>query len=92
MDFGLVLPHADRAGHRTVAGSLDYMAPEALTGHLTEGEAHLLDIYGLGVLAYELLAGILPFDSGDQTPEAHSCKDALVSSADRASIWTYPPG
>ncbi len=74
MDFGLVLPHADRAGHRTVAGSLDYMAPEALTGHLAEGEAHLLDIYGLGVLAYELLAGILPFDSSDQTPEAHRAK------------------
>jgi CheY-like chemotaxis protein len=74
MDFGLVLPHADRAGHRTVAGSLDYMAPEALTGHLIEGEAHLLDIYGLGVLAYELLTGILPFDGGDKAPDPKKAK------------------
>jgi serine/threonine-protein kinase len=74
MDFGLVLPHADRAGHRTVAGSLDYMAPEALAGHLNEGEAHLLDIYGLGVLAYELLAGILPYDTGDKMADAHLAK------------------
>ncbi len=67
MDFGLMLPQADRAGHRSVAGSLDYMAPEALTGDVAEGAAHLVDVYGLGVLAYELLAGILPFDGGGQT-------------------------
>jgi len=74
MDFGLVLPNADRAGHRSVAGSLDYMAPEALTGDLAEGAAHLLDIYGLGVLAYELLAGILPFDSGVNANEMYRSK------------------
>jgi serine/threonine-protein kinase len=61
MDFGLVLPHADRAGHRSVAGSIQYMAPEALTGHVAEGAAHLVDVYALGVLAYELLVGTIPF-------------------------------
>jgi serine/threonine protein kinase len=87
MDFGLVLPHADRAGHRTVAGSLDYMAPEGLSGKLIEGEAHLLDIYGLGVLSYELLAGILPYDSGDQidarTAKTRTCP---VVSAHRSDV------
>jgi len=62
MDFGLVLPHADRPGHRSVAGSLQYMAPEALTGDVAEGAATLLDVYALGVLGYELLAGVLPFE------------------------------
>ncbi|HXN31885.1 MAG TPA: serine/threonine-protein kinase [Polyangiaceae bacterium] len=65
MDFGLVLPHADRAGHRTAAGSLQYMGPEALTGDIVEGAAALLDVYAVGVLAYELLCGIAPFDGGD---------------------------
>jgi len=65
MDFGLVLPHADRAGHRTAAGSLQYMGPEALSGDIVEGAAALLDVYAVGVLAYELLCGIAPFDGGD---------------------------
>jgi eukaryotic-like serine/threonine-protein kinase len=62
MDFGLVLPQADRAGHRSVAGSLQYMPPEALTGDTAEGAATLGDVYALGVLGFELLTGIEPFD------------------------------
>jgi len=62
MDFGLVLPHADRPGHKSVAGSLQYMAPEALTGDVAEGAGTLLDVYALGVLGYELLTGVVPFD------------------------------
>jgi serine/threonine protein kinase len=74
MDFGLVLPHADRAGHRTAAGSLQYMAPESFTREVVEGAAALLDVYSLGVLAYELLCGIAPFDGS----EAQDLYDAKV--------------
>jgi serine/threonine-protein kinase len=63
MDFGLVLPHADRPGHRNVAGSLQYMAPEALTADVADGAGAQLDIYALGVLAFELLAGFVPFEA-----------------------------
>ena len=65
MDFGLVLPQVDRAGHRSVAGSLQYMPPEALTGEIAEGAAALGDVYALGVLGFELLTGIEPFDGQD---------------------------
>jgi serine/threonine-protein kinase len=65
MDFGLVLPSADREGHRSVAGSLQYMAPEALSGDVAEGAAGLCDVYALGVLAYELLTGVAPFDGAE---------------------------
>jgi serine/threonine-protein kinase len=67
MDFGLVLPQADRAGHRIVEGSMQYMPPEALAGVVAEGEAPLGDIYALGVLGYELLVGQDPHDGDDAT-------------------------
>src|SRR5258708_11179681 len=63
MDFGLVLPHADRPGQKSVAGSLQYMAPEALTGDVAEGAGAQLDVYALGVLGFELLSGIAPFEA-----------------------------
>jgi serine/threonine-protein kinase len=66
MDFGLVLPQVDRDGHRNIAGSLQYMPPEALTGAMAEGTASLGDVYALGVLAYELLTGHDAFDA--ETP------------------------
>ena len=61
MDFGLVVPHADRIGNRIVAGSLPYMAPEALTGDVADGAASLVDVYAMGILAHELLTGTAPF-------------------------------
>jgi serine/threonine-protein kinase len=73
MDFGLVLLDADRAGHRSVAGSLQYMAPEALTGDLAEGAGHLVDVYALGVLSFELLTGVAPFD-GEEPLELYRAK------------------
>ena len=73
MDFGLVLPHADRAGHRSVAGSLQYMAPETLSGDVAAGAAALVDVYALGVLAYELLTGVAPFD-GREPVELYRAK------------------
>jgi serine/threonine-protein kinase len=74
MDFGLVLPHADRAGHRTVAGSMQYMAPEALRGDMAEGAAHLVDVYALGVLAFELLVGVVPFEEIEEPVALYRAK------------------
>ena len=62
MDFGLVLPEFDVNGQQRVAGSPPYMAPEALLNTAEPGSGHLVDIFGLGVLAYELLTGRRPFE------------------------------
>jgi serine/threonine protein kinase len=75
MDFGLVVPHADRIGNRIVAGSLPYMAPEALTGDVGDGAAALVDVYAMGILAYELLTGAAPFQ-GRQPFEVYHAKMA----------------
>ena len=61
MDFGLVLPQFDVNGQQRVAGSPPYMAPEALLNVAEPGSGHLVDIFGLGVVAYELMTGFRPF-------------------------------
>jgi serine/threonine-protein kinase len=90
MDFGLVLLDADRAGHRSVAGSLHYMAPEALSGDVAEGAANLGDVYALGVLAYELLVGITPFEEGTEALEVYKAKIKLPLPRVRAARPDVP--
>ena len=64
-DFGIALSRLDKsritsAGH--AVGSSGYMAPEQARGDVVDGRA---DLYSVGVLAFELLTGRLPFRSPD---------------------------
>lgn len=67
LDFGIAQllfdPSGDRSTRTTIAGQRgftpEYAAPEQFTGDPT-GVAS--DIYSLGVVAYELIAGVLPRD------------------------------
>lgn len=63
MDFGLALPevHAGQSGEK-LAGSPVYMAPESIRSLVQQGKAHLVDLYAVGVMAFEMLAGMPPFD------------------------------
>jgi len=64
-DFGIAL----RRGHGTrvtltglAIGSTAYMAPEQARGQQVD---HRADLYGLGVLAWEMLTGQLPYQAED---------------------------
>jgi serine/threonine-protein kinase len=61
-DFGLVVPEF-AAGTPDLHGTPEYMAPETIQGEISPGTAHLVDTYALGVLAFELFTGRVPYES-----------------------------
>jgi len=66
VDFGLARPYA--AGCRLQPGELSgtpaYLAPELLGGWM-DAPSTATDVYALGVLAFEMLTGTVPFDDRD---------------------------
>lgn len=64
-DFGIALSKRDATRITTAGlavGSGGYMAPEQARGEVVDGRA---DLYSVGVLAFELLTGKLPFQAAD---------------------------
>ena len=61
-DFGLAR-RSDNVGALTstgaVVGTVDYMAPEQVTGHVTDART---DIYGLGCVFFQMLTGSVPYE------------------------------
>jgi serine/threonine-protein kinase len=69
IDFGVAKATAGKLTNESVStifgavvGTLDYMAPEQ-AGYAGEDIDTRADIYSLGVILYELLTGLRPFDS-----------------------------
>jgi hypothetical protein len=71
MDFGLAKARrVDGSKSSTagaVVGTLDYMAPEQLAGRPATPSS---DIYALGVIAFEMLGGCLPYEGPSQLARA----------------------
>jgi DNA-binding response OmpR family regulator len=63
MDFGLFRP--ENAASATLCGTPEYMSPEAVRPDTDPRDAFYADIYALGITAYELLTGAVPFQGED---------------------------
>ncbi len=61
LDFGLSSRHGQATG---VAGTIPYIAPELFMQQIPANET--TDLYGVGVIAYEMLAGRHPFNTSNQ--------------------------
>jgi serine/threonine protein kinase len=65
IDFGLSVPYTPefcRPGNRT--GTAEYLAPEIIKRRSTD---HRVDLFALGVTAYEMFTGQLPWEKADST-------------------------
>jgi serine/threonine-protein kinase len=64
MDFGIASAAASRritlTGLTPTLGTPDYMAPEQVSNRQTDERT---DVYGLGVILYEMLTGAIPFQN-----------------------------
>jgi predicted Ser/Thr protein kinase len=57
LDYGL-MSQLGVSSSSSIAGTLHYLAPEAITGGIVDAST---DLYSLGIIAYELLTGRRPF-------------------------------
>lgn len=76
-DFGASIFYQAQVTQKVVVGSPSYMSWEQISGHRL---THASDMYSLGVVAYQLLTGVLPFRAKNMTELfdaiAHHAPDA----------------
>lgn len=73
-DFGWSV-HAPNLRRTTMCGTLDYLPPEMLNG--TGSHSENADLWSLGVLAYEFLCGVPPFNDTAIETQKRICRSDM---------------
>jgi serine/threonine protein kinase len=83
IDFGTARATKRTAPSSAFVGKFRYAAPERIRQH---GEDHRSDVYSLGVILYECLVGVRPFEGSDleviRAVTSSPCCDPRVGTAD----------
>ena len=84
-DFGSAVFYHAQVTQKVTIGTPVYMSPEHFSGRRL---TYLSDMYSLGIVAYELFTGVLPFHGRDTLElfDAITNKDAVPPSAHRAEL------
>jgi len=84
-DFGAAVFYQAQVTQKVTVGTPSYMSPEQLNGRRL---THLSDMYSLGIVAYELLTGVLPFRAHDILGlfEAITKQEAVAPSTHRPGL------
>ncbi|MCL2036228.1 MAG: Stk1 family PASTA domain-containing Ser/Thr kinase [Oscillospiraceae bacterium] len=87
MDFGIARfnREIDKTASEKAIGSVHYISPEQARGGITDEKS---DLYSVGVMLYEMLTGIKPFDGNDALAIAlmHTNKEPKRPSLINSSI------
>jgi hypothetical protein len=85
-DFGIAkaIENAKVTESRSAKGKVPYMAPEHMRGETVDGRA---DVFSLGVVMFEALAGVRPFDGAHDVETMQKILDG-----DRLSLDDAAPG
>lgn len=89
MDFGLVkrLQNAALPEQTAIVGTVAYMAPEQYHGLVSAAS----DIYMLGVVLYQMLAGKLPFEGNTNAMVVGHVHSSPGSLSDQPTMHSVPP-
>jgi serine/threonine protein kinase len=82
-DFGWSV-HAPSSRRKTLCGTLDYLPPEMIEN---KDHDHTVDTWALGVLAYEFIVGVPPFEA-----EGHSATYRRIVTVDLQFPADVSPG
>lgn len=81
-DFGWSV-HAPNNKRKTLCGTLDYLPPEMVRREMYD---FAVDVWSLGILLYEFLYGLPPFEATNQEETYMKIKDGDVRFPDEDSI------
>lgn len=81
-DFGWSV-HAPTSKRKTLCGTLDYLPPEMV---LRENYDFAVDVWSLGVLLYEFLYGVPPFEATNQEETYMKIKNGDLKFPDQDNI------
>ena len=82
-DFGLSKENLDDRKSYSVCGTWEYMAPEVLCG---KGYDYSVDWWSLGVLLYEMLVGVCPFEGQNKKETMQKITKSTLLYPDTLSI------